>query len=394
MDMHRNLLGRDQALEDMRALELLQAWRDIDPDYVRIANELVPDSGEYLPAGLLEDFVRADVPDGKVKAELKRQKAFVGRLANLLPSIFSFLKLADRRESVIAVGILDDCFHDLPFVSSSARRDRLFRESISALEKAETAVRAAANTIAPIEHTIWSDFSALFNAFLKQRHPSLDVADVSISEFRDQLAALGNIIQVCVVRAKSEDDYLVLHGNQVKSHVVEAAYTMCDYYSGPPLVTTPGSDFSTLCGLIYELVSGKADEGLAGAINKFAKSRERLAIDGYRAEADRNNAVGDEDNFFFVREGALSAVREAHMYSHVLTNAGCLTDDARDLVIAAINAAVKRGEEALRKNGPHIVWAHRAPQLAGDLTVLDERRAKLKQVTIELGVERRRRQST
>jgi hypothetical protein len=54
---------------------------------------------------------------------------------------------------------------------------------------------------------------------------------------------------------------------------------MVNPYDGPPLVTTPGSKFSSLCGLLYEIVSGSPDESLSGAINRYARSKDRKKVD-------------------------------------------------------------------------------------------------------------------
>src|SRR4051812_44096355 len=61
---------------------------------------------------------------------------------------------------------------------------------------------------------------------------------------------------------------------------------------GPKLVTTPGSDFSTLCSLLFEAVSGNADEGLAGAINRYARSEDRK-----RWDREGEEEQDPEDNF-------------------------------------------------------------------------------------------------
>src|SRR5215216_3845381 len=74
---------------------------------------------------------------------------------------------------------------------------------------------------------------------------------------------------------RSEPDYFSVSGNQVKTDTVQAAFDLCGYYSGPPLVTTPGSDFAVLCSLLYELLSGETEGSLAGAINKFSRSKAR-----------------------------------------------------------------------------------------------------------------------
>jgi hypothetical protein len=278
MDM-RVPIGRGGILEEATIRMLLQKARHIDPDYARIANELVSEAGDILPRCQLEAFIRAELTNEQVKAELRRQNAFVKRLGELLPTILSYF--SPEAGVATAINVLDDCFYDFPIVATSPRKDRSLREAIQDLERIDGAIADIIQTLSRVELTIGSDFSNLFKAFLAERFPSEPRSQIEIGEC---FSTLKNIIEIALLRARTEDGYVFADGNQVKTHVVETAFLLSNYFSGPPLVTTPGSDFAVLCSLIYEVMSGAADESLAGAINKFARSQERHNEDRNQAQ--------------------------------------------------------------------------------------------------------------
>jgi hypothetical protein len=59
---------------------------------------------------------------------------------------------------------------------------------------------------------------------------------------------------------RKKPDHIRVADNQAKTHSVDMVYDISLSYGGPPLVTTPGSDFSALCSLVFEIATGKADE--------------------------------------------------------------------------------------------------------------------------------------
>ena len=252
----------------------------------------------------------------------------------------------------------------------------------------------AVSAIARVENLVWRRFHTLFNAHLQNRFGAKTYPHINIDEFREQVESLKNVLQICVFRSKSEPDYFSVSGNQVKTDTVQAAYDLCVYYSGPPLVTTPGSDFAVLCSLIYELISGETEESLAGAINKFSRSKMRRDKDKERAKWHLENRSGNEDNFVNVKREAKETLDKTVAYGDVLERisqpsndaSSHVGDEARSLVLSAMKAAVHRAEGLLRTPGPYIVGAHQVPE-RHDHTydLVEQLSVKLKQLNITLG---------
>lgn len=71
---------------------------------------------------------------------------------------------------------------------------------------------------------------------------------------------------------------------------------MCVDGNGPQLVTTPGSQFAAFCSLLFEAVSGKPDESLSGAINRYARSDDRRQwdIEGEELEDEADNFLSEK----------------------------------------------------------------------------------------------------
>jgi hypothetical protein len=82
-------------VDEARVLELLRVVSEPDKDYAEIAERLVPGAGDYLRAHQLELLVRDDLTVEGARREVQRQKAFVRRLVDLLPTLFRNFKLKD-----------------------------------------------------------------------------------------------------------------------------------------------------------------------------------------------------------------------------------------------------------------------------------------------------------
>jgi hypothetical protein len=120
-------------------------------------------------------------------------------------------------------------------------------------------------------------------------------------------------------------------------------------YDGPKLVTTPGSDFATLCSLVFELVSGKADEGLAGAINRYARSPERRQWD---KEGEDDNP---DDNFYTEKNQMYASSHAIELCKQILETPD-LSEKATALLSLRIAHEERRHQEALTRYGPRQVY--------------------------------------
>ena len=54
-----------------------------------------------------------------------------------------------------------------------------------------------------------------------------------------------------------------------KLNCVEKTAYICERFGGPKIISTPGSDYASICGIIYEIATGKVDESMQGAIIRF-----------------------------------------------------------------------------------------------------------------------------
>jgi hypothetical protein len=126
-------------------------------------------------------------------------------------------------------------------------------------------------------------------------------------------------------------------------------------WEGPKLVTTPGSDFATLCSLMFEAVSGNSDEGLAGAINRFARSDDRKQWD---LEGENDDP---DDNFQAERNKMLYSSNEIELCKRILQKRG-LSKMALLLLNMRIQHEEQQYEEARTKYGPHQVYVSQMNQ--------------------------------
>jgi hypothetical protein len=142
---------------------------------------------------------------------------------------------------------------------------------------------------------------------------------------------------------------LFIFGNDQRTSIVEDVYHMCCMWDGPKLVTTPGSDFAALCSLMFEAVSGASDEGLAGAINRYARSAERKQWDKEGEDDDPDDNFHTEKNEMYASSHAIELCKQ------VLQKPG-LTDKAIGLLSLRLQHEQRKHEEARTRYGPRQVY--------------------------------------
>jgi hypothetical protein len=292
-------MANDTTLSFNRLLALVREVRKPDPELAEIANKLVPEAGRYLQAHQIELLVRDEISESIVRREVRRQKGFVARLEGLLPSLLQYLKLKSDQDLKRVIHLIDDCFHDFPIIMSAPRRDRALRTAISEIKKAQKTLLDAVAAMSALNFHVTADMDDFLDSYLEGIGRSS--SSQKFDSFLEQLQLRSEILEICLFRAQSDEGYLFLSDNQTKKHIVETAYYLCLWHEGPRLVTTPGSDFSMVCSLLYEIIGGKpTNEGLAGAINRFARSNERCEIDENEIELQRQ-LDNSNDNFLETR---------------------------------------------------------------------------------------------
>jgi hypothetical protein len=127
-------------------------------------------------------------------------------------------------------------------------------------------------------------------------------------------------------------------------------------------VTTPGSNFSQLCSFIYEVISGKQIEGLAGAINNFSRSDRRRELDAQHREAkfldgDEYAQTVESDNFHDVHETARRLDGKLKLISEIIDDVGCKEENKSHLLARKLKL-IKDIDNNFQRHGPFLVWAH------------------------------------
>jgi hypothetical protein len=54
-----------------------------------------------------------------------------------------------------------------------------------------------------------------------------------------------------------------------KLNCVEKTAYICERFGEPKIISTPGSDYASMCGIFYEIATGRAEESMQGAIISF-----------------------------------------------------------------------------------------------------------------------------
>jgi hypothetical protein len=262
----------DPPLNEADLIRLLWHARHLDIRDVELANSIVSDAGNYLDSNLITALVRADITDEDVRSEIRTQKAFLSRLSLLLPAVLEHFEFNPKATAVNALSCIDDCHHDFNFASTAKRQDAIRREIFDSFRTAIRSVEKSVEALKAVEKYVDREFETIHEVYSK-RVQNANKSRYYFSTLLNDLGICRDSLEIVAYRARSDEDYLIVSDNQARTTVVEYAYMMCRFWDGPALVTTPGSKFSTLCSLLYEIASGTPDESLAGAINRYARSK-------------------------------------------------------------------------------------------------------------------------
>jgi hypothetical protein len=93
---------------------------------------------------------------------------------------------------------------------------------------------------------------------------------------------------------------------------------------------------------------GRSDEGLAGAINRYARR------DAW-AQWDREGELDDDDNFLIQKNAMNFSAEQIELCKELLQNAN-LSEMARDLLRKRIDSEQQKYDEARTEYGPHQVY--------------------------------------
>lgn len=386
--------GEPLSPEDFESLMRL-AFRH-DQEYAREADSIIPRASVFLSHYTIHLFVRADLTVEAAQEIINAKRQMQKRLRELMPALFRLVSFSSEDDALGIISRIDDCHSDFPHVAVSDRQDKQRRQILESLSDARTLVSDTYQSLQGVEQYVLREFEDCQTAYQRRilklpskRDKSLSLDD-GFSRLIDDLRICREALELAHHRASHEPGYLFLLSNQTKTHVVEAAHQICANWKGPPLVTTPGSDFSTFCSLLYEIVSGESDAGLSGAINRYSRSPYRKEVEeeaehfseGYKERVEQDN--------FNAQTDAIKKLKRKYDSHSKLARDETLTEDARAFAaFVMLDAAEEMIEVRDKEFGPFLVWAHQRVDDGTHYREFLERKERETREDIELGRKRR-----
>lgn len=391
LDDFAKLLRRDEEiLHDLMNLVINEIK---DTSFSRkereVASRISQSAGDYLESWALLNFISEKYSQDEVFELIETRKRLVSRLALLLPSIIELLNLTDIRDIASATHQIYDCAGDYPAIEksqySSQQRKKIVQGINSIIELAERLDDALDQAGSHVDIEFHHHKDAI--ARIRGNEPERG----RIEELRRELMTLRFVSRMTLYRDDIGEQSFFVGDNKARTHIVEYAYRLALQFGTPVLKTTPGSDFSTLCSLIFEVATGTASESLAGAINKFARSSERREIDEeeiiHRYEnSDEGIAEYEADNFSGVKASIKSCEVEEVFWQKMMSSQQW-DDDSRHHISMRLLDARERKQSAMKEHGPFIVWASQMSRVTLDewQEEAERRESEILALAVELG---------
>lgn len=359
------------------------------------ASQICENTGKHLESWALLDFISAKNTEEEIRSITEKRKKIVARLSVLLPSIIEIFQIFDIGDISSAIHQIYDCVRDYSAIEkspfSSQQRKKAVQGINSITELAEQLDEALDRASEHIDIEFDNHKRAI--ARVHEAEPQFR----QIESLRRELMALRFVSRLTLYRDSVGERSFYVGDNKAKTHVVECAYRLALQFGKPALKTTPGSDFSNLCSLIFELATGTPHESLAGAINKFARSPERQEIDQEEKinryeNSDEGIEHYESDNFSSLKARIKSLETEELFWRDMLSSQSWDENSIRQISIRLLDV-IEQKQAAMKEHGPFIVWASQMSR-----TTLDEWREeselhknKMLSLAIELGQKLRNR---
>lgn len=366
-------------------LNLLHEIEHTDLDEIAFANSLMPGAGDYLGRGWLRSFVKADISDDEAKREISRNRALVRRLCTLFPALLRYLTLGKKTYAMSVLSMVYDCTSDYQTILESGRKETNRKKIISKIHQLHSKI-GEINSLLDDPYSIYPyDFESTYKAYGKHLLGNEEEVRPFWQLQRD-LTFLSHFLSYNLYRAHNKSDFIKPPDNQAKTHIVDYAYSLSVSWGGPPFVTTPGSDFSAMCSLIFEIATGVADESLAGAINRYARSQERAEADANEIEySPARDRQRDEDNFYDVKQASVRLQFEIEDLKATLRDPS-LSDETATLVQCLLAEAIEKTDRNEKAHGPFIMWASQMKiDWDGRMGRHEDHQARMLQLAIEIG---------
>ena len=379
----RDLAFRETLSVD-EVTELFLRCRFADQIEIDLANKIFPQSGIYLKAFEIDQLIRADLSDAEAGRLIAERKIIFKKICFILPSILNLFDFDAEKNYNGFVEHLEDTILDYRLSKDKPRRDKSRRNALEALSQIGLQSAKLADLIKENNFNL---------SLYDQKYQIWKEGIRSVDLLSEDLRFLQITTEIQIALTSIDEDVLYLRSPPVKSDLVEAAHYMSESWSGPKLVTTPGSNFSLLCSLLFECSGGCAEDSMAGAVNRYARSKKRREFDNYnrlrKIEEDAINA-GFEDNFLGLQERIDFHKDEVRKYGKLLNNSA-LSDKGKLMVVKIIEEALNAIEAEQSRYGPNLVWAHRISNATTEIyhKEMNETTERLRALKIELGNLRR-----
>lgn len=359
------------------------------------ANAIRPEAGDYLSDWyFLRAFIAGELSDGEVDELISSRKLYIRRACELIPAIMRLLEVRSKGAAKQAINFLDDCLRDFPAIANSSHSKVVKRSIFSEL----ATVKQASSDLLQALQDSWRHLDIEFRHHQSAKawvefHVSQEVSD--IDDLKELLESLRFCVDLLIYKDSIGYEAILVSDNKEKTHIVECAYSLSLCNKKPPLVTTPGSEFSLLCGLIYELASGQPDVSLAGAINRFSRSEQRKKMDRDEAEVEWENSeefriLRESDNFAEIKGSVEGLTRQREFWLKMFSTQSGNKDNQGQIALR-FKDVERRIEEKLTEHGPFLVWANQASRSYWDQLQRqsEENSARILELQIEIGRLRR-----
>jgi hypothetical protein len=353
------------------------------------ASQISDEAGKYLESWALLDFISAKSSDEQTLAHIKKRKQLVSRMTILLPTIIELLHINDIREMSSATEQIYDCAGAYSAIESSQYSTKQRKQAVHGINSIIDLAQQLIEALDQAGNHIDIEFDHHKESVARFRNA--ETRATRFEDLRTDLMAMRFASQLTIYRDSVGERSFYVGDNKAKTHVVECAYRLALRFGTPMLKTTPGSDFSTLCSLILELATGNANESLAGAINKFARSSERQEIDedekiNQYENSDEGIAEYESDNFSSVKASIKSFEGEEIFWQTMLSSQNWDDYTIGQISIRLLDAR-ERKKNAMGEHGPFLVWASQMSRTTFDEWREESERheAKILALAIELG---------
>jgi len=371
-------------------LAILQSQKNVYVEEIVYGNSILEGAGTYLCLqGGFALLLRAEAEEKTMAVDVAFQKETVERLQCLIPEVIRLLRVQNPNRASIVLHIVHDACADYRHVQNRGRQEANRKRITKKIERLKKHVHELCELLEDDDVFHGTDFESAYALYRERVHHDSEETR-SFWELKNMLNFFSWHLDLEIHRAKTKPETVYVPDNQAKTHLVDAAYGLVLDSGFPRLVTTPGSDFGYLCSLLYEIATGTADESLAGAINRYARSKARAEADQHVIEYGEDwERARNEDNFFDVKQSAVNAEKRVRELTAEFSDAK-LSKEARMLIRMELEKLTELIENQHMLHGPFVVWASQINRdWQAELSEIEEITAAQRALDIKLGKYRR-----